>query len=141
EDDLAPGARIGGPHHDDLALFAAHDDAIAEPRRQPIALLDLNQTRRVDDAGVEQAGQQVDEPRAADAERRRLTDGVDVDVVVHGGAIDGAEGAAHPVTDLRALERRPGRRRAGEKARARPEHHLTVRPDVDGAAGALPPLP
>ena len=53
-----------------------------------------------------------------------LADRVDVDVVVDGGAIDGAERAAHAVTDL-ARPRAPGRRapstpRGGRASRAAP---------------------
>ena len=64
---------------------------------------------------------------------------MDVDVVVDRDPIDGAEGAAHAVADLGALERRPGGRRAGPEPLARAQQHLAVGADVDGDAdlGAL----
>ena len=134
EHDLLSRAGFAGPEHDDLTLLAPHHDPLAELRRQRIACIDLDQARPVDDAAVEQARQQIDDPGAADAERIRLADGVDVDVVVDRDPIDGAERAAHAVTDLGALERRAGRRRAGPEPLARAQQHLAVGPDVDGDA-------
>src|SRR5206468_4728456 len=106
--DLLARAGFARPQHDDLALFTAHHDAFGEFGRERVARLDLDQARPVDDPAVEETGQQVDDPGPADAERGGLADRVDVDVVVDGDAIDGAERAAHPVTDLAALERRAG---------------------------------
>ena len=134
QDDLARGARLAGSQHDHLALLASREDAIAQPGGQRVAPLDLDEAGPVDHAGVEQPGDEVEQPRAADAERVALADRVHAHVVVHRRAVDGAERAAHAVADLPALERGPGRRRAGHQAGRRAEQHLAVGADVHGDA-------
>src|SRR5262249_37351983 len=130
EHDLLPRAGFARPEHDDLTFLAAHHDPLGEPGRERVAPVHLDQPGPVDDPAVEQAPQESDDDGAADAERVGLADRVHVDVVVAPDAIDGAERAAHAVTDLAALERRPGGCRAGPEAVARAQQYLSVGPDI-----------
>src|SRR5215471_3605005 len=93
---------LAGTREDHRALVPALDHASGESGRKAIEVVE------------------VDEPRAADALGRRLADGVEREVAsVEADAVDGAEGRAHAVADLRALEGGAGGRRARPEMLAR----------------------
>ena len=101
------------------------------------------------DAGQEQLGDDLDDPRAADPGDAGLGDarregglvgpGVDADdpearlerVAVDPDALDGARRRALAAADLGTLEGGPGRARRGEEPALVAEHDLRVRADVD----------
>src|SRR6266403_1166153 len=110
-----------------LARLADLPDAVAQRGRQRGAPVEVDQTGPVDHAGVEQARDQVNQTGAADALGRRLGARMDVDAVrVDPDAVDRPRRTPHPVTNLRALEGGPGRRRAGPEPLPRAEEHFAV---------------
>ena len=67
-----------------------------------------------DDPGRERRHDRVEDARAADPGRRAVADGVYLEAAVQvAHALDRPGRRAHAVTDVRPLERRPGRARAG----------------------------
>src|SRR5207247_11008151 len=103
EDDLLARAGLAGPEDDHLSLLASHDHPLAQFRRQRLARLDSDQPRPVDHARVEQPGEVPDEPRAPDPEGRGLPDPVHPDLLAPADPVGGAQGAALPMPDVRAL--------------------------------------
>ena len=135
EDDLAGARRLARVHEHEEALLAALDDAPGEGRREAVAPLHLDETGPVDEAGVEGGGDRVDQPGAADPLGRALADHVEAQIaVLDPDAVDGAGGPAHPVADLRALQRGAGGGGARDQALPGPHHDLAVRSDVDDGA-------
>src|SRR5204862_707518 len=104
EHDLARRAGFALARDDERALLAPRGHAIAEPRRQPVAILRADEAGPVDDARIEERRDEVDQTGSADPERIRLADRVHVDIVVDRDTVDRATRAAHAVADLSALE-------------------------------------
>ena len=125
--------------HDDQALLAAHLDAVAQAGREAVARVDLDEPRRVDDAGVEQrrrAGRSAPSRRCPSAaSRRSCARGCRRPRSTRSMAPDAA---AHAVADLRALEGRPGRRRA---AHSRSREPSMTSPLVPMSTAARTPAP
>ena len=100
----------------------------------------LHAAALVDDAGVDEACEQVDDARAADADRLRTGDGHDLGGLTVGGDLDALDGAGHrlhAVADLVTLEcRAGGAARHGDAAVVR-EGDLGVGADVDRHARPL----
>ena len=89
----------------------------------------------VDDAGGDEAGQQVDHARAADAQRLAAADGAQVAglaVGVDGDALDGPLDGLHAAGDLIALEGRAGGAARHHHPPVADQGDLGVGADVDG---------
>src|SRR5207249_662518 len=105
QEQLLGRAALAGTGENDRALLAAHDHARREGGRELVEVVEIDEPRPVDDARVEEHGDGIDEPGAADALGRGLADGVESEVAaLQANAIDGAQRRPHAVTDLRAFE-------------------------------------
>ena len=86
----------------------------------------------VEQAGLDELGHGVDQPRAAHAHRLGVADHLERERVVGDlHALDRALGGAHPAADLGRLEGRPGRGGGGDHAVDRAERDLAVGAHVD----------
>ena len=125
---------------DDVAVHARGDDVLATLVALAHEGVFEETAGRVHHARAHEAGEQVDDPGAADAERRLAGDGPDVDGLAgrrDAHALDGAGHRLHAVLDLVALE-------GGTRGAARDGHaavvsqrDLRVGADVDGHGRAL----
>ena len=127
----------------------AEGPAVGHDPRRPCREPAVDHAVLGDDPGQEHLGDDLDDPRAADAADPRLGDpgregrlvgpGVDADdpearlerLAVDPDALDGARRGALAAGDLGALEGRPGRARCREQPALVAEHDLGVRADVD----------
>ena len=140
EHDLPLRAVLAGAREHDHALLAAHLDARAHGGGEPVAPVHVDEPGPVHHAQIEQRGHRVHEAGAAEALGRAVADGVQAEVaVLDAHAVDGADGAAHAVADLGALERGAGGGRARPQPVARAQQDLAVGPDVhrDAERGGL----
>ena len=134
EDDLASRPRLSGTDQDKLTTLVAPDNALAEALREPVALVDLDQSRMIEDTGIQHGGQGVDRAGAADADRRGLADRVHLDVVRDRDSVDSPQRPSHPVLELCPFEGGPRGGRARPEVGLRAQEDLAVRPDVHGDA-------
>ena len=135
---------------DPVVEDVAERPAVGDDPRRARGQRPVDDAVRGDDAGEEQLGDDLDDPRAADAgdarsRRRRpakpglVRPGVDADdleprlqrLAVDADALDGAGRGALAAADLGALERGAGRARRREQPVAVAQHDLGVRADVD----------
>ena len=125
--------RLAAPVQDEHALLADLRQARREAGHPLRGLLVGDEAPGVvEQAGVHELGDRVDEARAAHADRFGVADHLERQPspsIAH--ALDRAVGGAHPAPDLGGLERRAGRRRAREHALAGAQRDLAVGADVD----------
>ena len=127
-DQIALVARILGGNQEELqaAVLGGSDTAGRAVGLQPAAA--------VDDPAEEQAGQGVDQPRAADAHRRAAVDGAGRDggsLAENPHLVDRAAGGPHPARHRASLEGWPRRGRTGHQKLTVPQHHFAVGADVE----------
>src|SRR3990172_5995758 len=103
EHNLLSRFRLAGSRKDELSLLATHHHAISKPGRQLLSLLHTNQAEPIIPPDIQHSGDGVNKSGAADAERRRVTDRVELDIVIKLNLVNRSKSSAHPVPDLSAL--------------------------------------
>ena len=133
EEDRDAGRVLAAPVQDEHPLLAD----LGQPRREPGkplggVLVGDEAPGVVEQAGVDELGDRVDEARAAHPDRLDVADHLEVErVAVDLDALDRAVGGPHPAVDLGGLEGRTGGRRRGQHAVDRAQRDLAVGADVD----------
>ena len=101
---------------DPLSVVAGHEPWRERGCDLPGDLVGGQASGGVEQPDSHELGDRVDQPGAADADRVRPADYLQLDrVVVDPDDLDRALGRTHPTADLRGLERRPRRRRSRER--------------------------
>ena len=147
EVDAGRWVAVGGPVQHEDAFLADHGEAIRQGRRRAGEPFRVRGGFRrvlgepaggVDEAGLGEGGDRVDQAGAAQARGGGVADDGELEFAVAGDLdrLDGAVGGAHAAADGGALEGGAGRSGGGEQPVAAAEDDLAVGADVDEQADA-----